>query len=462
MKRITIALLSCLAVACSDADKPESAPLSASEAVAEQTLDNGLKIIVREDHRAPVVVSQVWYKVGSSYEPSGITGVSHVLEHMMFKGTAKHGPGEFNRIVAAAGGRDNAFTGLDYTAYFQTLSADKLAVSFELEADRMRNLALAEELFNKERNVVIEERRLRTEDRPTARLYEQLMATAFTSHPYRHPIIGWMNDLENLELSDLQAWYERWYTPNNATLVVVGDVDAEDVFALAADYFGDIPQRPVLPLKPQVEPPQKGKKQVVVEAPAQVPHLILGYHTPGLTSGEESDAYALAVLAGVLSGGNSARLMRDLIRGQEIASTASAEYNPLSRAPGLFLLDGAPANAKGIDDLRAALLAQIDRLKTEPVSAVELERVKTQVVAAEIYSRDSVFYQAMRIGMTETNGLDWRLLDEYVDKIQAVTAAQVTAVAQRYLVESNLTEGILKPLPISAPTPAAQGQSTDA
>ncbi|OQX32545.1 MAG: peptidase M16, partial [Candidatus Sedimenticola endophacoides] len=226
--------------------------------VHEFTLGNGMRVIVKEDHRAPIAVSQVWYKVGASYEPDGITGVSHLLEHMMFKGTQAHPPGEFSRIVAANGGEENAFTGSDYTAYYQTLSSDRLEIAFELEADRMRNLTLLEEEFLKEVEVVKEERRLRTEDSPTSLTYEQFSAVAYRSLPYANPVIGWMNDLENMSVEDLRRWYRLWYAPNNATLVVVGDVEPRQVLELAERHFGPLAPEPVPPLKPLIEPPQRG------------------------------------------------------------------------------------------------------------------------------------------------------------------------------------------------------------
>ena len=237
--------------------------------VHEFLLDNGLKVIVKEDHRAPIVVSQVWYKVGSSYEPAGATGVSHVLEHMMFKGTRDHPPGEFSKIIAANGGRENAFTGRDYTAYFQTLSKDRLEISFELEADRMRNLTLGQKEFEKEIEVVKEERRLRTEDKPTSLTYEQLSAVAYRNLPYANPVIGWMSDLENMTVEDLQHWYRLWYAPNNATLVVVGDVDPKQVLELAKRHFGPLKPEKIPTQKPRVEPPPAGRDPCDSASPGQ-------------------------------------------------------------------------------------------------------------------------------------------------------------------------------------------------
>jgi zinc protease len=367
--------------------------LQAAAAVHEYQLDNGLKLIVKEDHRAPVVVSQVWYKVGASYEYDGITGVSHVLEHMMFKGTDAHPPGEFSRIISANGGSENAFTSRDYTAYFQRLEHSRLPVSFELEADRMRNLHLQDKEFQKEIKVVMEERRLRTEDKPTALTYEQFNATAFTSSSARIPTIGWMNDLENMQLDDLQMWYERWYAPNNAIVVVAGDVEPDAVLRLAKQYFGPLKPEKVVPPKPRIEPPQQGKRSITVRAPAEVPYLIMGYKVPVLkTAQEDWEPYALEVLAGILDGGDSARLTSELVRGSQIATSAGAGYSLYDRQDRLFLLDGTPAAAHGIEALQQALQQQVQRLKDEPVKADELARVKSRVVADAVYEQDSIFH----------------------------------------------------------------------
>lgn len=440
----------------------ESAPAT-PPATHEYRLDNGLKLIVREDHRAPVVVSQVWYKVGSSHEHRGITGISHVLEHMMFKGTRKLGPNEFSRIVAQNGGRENAFTGRDYTAYYQQLEKGRLAVSFELEADRMRNLSLKQEEFAKEVRVVMEERRLRTDDNPEALTYEQFNGVAFYNSSYRIPVIGWMDDLENLRIADLKAWYKTWYAPNNATLVVVGDVQPDQVFSLAKKYFGALKPSPLPTLKPRNEPVQTGMRRITVKAPAELPYLLMGYPVPVLNSALAGDAwetYALEVLSALLSGGNSARFARHLVREQQIAASASTGYNLTARASDLFLIDGTPARGHSIEELEQALRGEIKRLQDTPVSDTELARVKTQVVANDIYQRDSTFGQAMQIGTLETVGLDWRLMDNYVEKINAVTAEQVQQVARKYLVDDRLTLAILDPLPMDPDKPRAAAGAT--
>ena len=425
-----------------------SAASPAAGTVHEYELDNGLKLIVKEDHRAPIMVSQVWYKVGSSYEHDGITGVSHVLEHMMFKGTSAHPAGEFSRIIAENGGSENAFTSRDYTAYFQTLEKSRLPVSFELEADRMRNLVIPEQEFLKEVQVVMEERRMRTEDNPQSLTYEQFNASAYVSSPYRIPVIGWMDDLESMHVEDLKSWYRKWYAPNNATVVVVGDVDPDQVHALAKKYFGPLKPSDIEPAKPRREIEQRGSKRIEVKAPAELPYLIMGYKVPVvLTAGSEElwEPYALDVLAGVLDGGTAARLASELVRGQSVAASAGAAYDSYDRLQGLFLLSGTPANGHTTEQLEQALRAQIERLHQEPVGSDELARVKAQIRASRVYEQDSIFYQAMQIGMLETVGLHWSEMERYHERIAAVTPRQVQAVARKYFTDERLTVAKLVP-----------------
>jgi len=417
--------------------------------VHEYNLKNGMKILVREDHRAPVVVSQIWYKVGSSYEHNGITGISHVLEHMMFKGTEKHPAGEFSRIIAEQGGRENAFTSDDYTAYFQILEKSRLPISFELEADRMRNLTLPEKEFDKERKVVIEERKMRTEDKPRSLTYEQFNASAFISSPYRTPTIGWIDDLQALTVKDLKQWYQRWYAPNNATLVVVGDVDPDQVYTEAKKYFGNISTSVIPELKPRKEQPQKGERRITVNVPAELPYLLMGYHVPVLkTAKPEWEAYALEVMAGILSGGSSARFPSRLVRQQQIAASADVGYSLYARQNQLFLIDSTPARGHSVADVEQAIENEIEDLKQNLVSDDELERIKAQVVASDVYEKDSMFYQGMQMGILETVGLGWQRMEEYSDKVRAVTAEQIRQVARKYLVPQNRTVAILQPLPM--------------
>ncbi|MES9832491.1 MAG: pitrilysin family protein [Candidatus Thiodiazotropha sp. DIVDIV] len=421
----------------------------AQAGVVEHQLENGMKVIVKQDKRAPIAVSQVWYKVGSSYEHGGITGVSHVLEHMMFKGTDNHPPGQFSRIIAANGGDENAFTGRDYTAYYQTLASDRLEVSFELEADRMRNLLLPAEEFKKEVEVVKEERRMRTEDKPQSLTYELFLTGAYQASPYRIPVIGWMSDLDALEVEDLQVWYRKWYAPNNATLVVVGDVDPDQVIKLAEQYFGVLKPESVSVTKPRDEPAQRGVKRLALKVPARQPYMVMGFKTPVIGKAEQEwEPYALEMLTYILDGGASARLASNLIRGSELAVSVDTRYSAFSRLPGMLILDAVPKTGTSIEVVEAAILKEIDRFKNELVTEDEMARVRNQIIASKVFEKDSVFYQAMLIGQLETVGLDWHLADEYVDHLKAVTADQVKQVAEKYLTNDNLTVAVLEPLPM--------------
>ena len=420
---------------------------SGAASVHEKTLANGLKVVVKEDHRAPVATAQVWYKVGSADEYGGITGVSHVLEHMMFKGTPKFPNGQFNEILAKAGARDNAFTSRDYTGYYQLLDVSKLETSFELESDRMAHLNLDPVEFSKEINVVKEERRLRTEDNPNALTYEQLNATAFKASPYRQPVIGWMNDLDNMQVEDLREWYESWYSPSNATLVVVGDVNAEEVFILAEKYYGVNPKRAVKTPKPRLEPIQDGERRVEVKAVAKLPYLLIGYKVPSLvTIEDERESYALHILAGVLDGGRSSRLSKNLVREQEIAASTGAGYHMYSERDSLFMFDGTPNPEHTTAELEQALADEIINLQTELISAQELDRVKAQVIASEVYQQDSIQSQASTIGALESVGLGWQTMEIYTQKVDEVTAEDVRNVARKYLVDQTKTVAELIPL----------------
>lgn len=418
--------------------------------IQEFKLSNGLKLVVQEDHRAPVVVSQVWYRAGSIDEVNGKTGVAHVLEHMMFKGTKKLKAGQFSRMIAAAGGKENAFTSADYTCYFQQLEKSKLPLSFELEADRMVNLQITDAEFAKEIKVVMEERRWRTEDKPQSKVNEQFQATAFRAHPYARPVVGFMNDLENMTAADAREWYHNWYAPNNATIVVVGDVKAQEVLKLAKQHFGKLKPRKLPERKPQTEPPQIGERRVVVKASGKLPYLVMGFHAPTLQDkADDWEPYALDVLAGVLSGNDSARLNQKLVRETSLAVEVGAGYDSTSRGrQALFELVGTPAEGKTVAELEAALWQQIEKIKVEGATMQELARVKAAVIAADVYQRDSMFYQGMQIGQLETMGYSWRLLDVYPEKLKAITSEQIQAVAKKYLVKDNMTIAVLDPQPI--------------
>jgi zinc protease len=396
------------------------------------------------------VVQQIWYKAGSIDESTGTTGVAHVLEHMMFKGTKTVPAGEFSKRIAAAGGRENAFTNSDYTAYFQQLDKSKLPLAMKLESDRMHNLNLSAKEFDKEIKVVMEERRMRTDDEPQSLMNEIMMATIFEEHPYHHPVIGWMSDLQAMTVNNARVWYNRWYAPNNATLVIAGDVKAADVFALAQRYYGGIPKKVLPPRRQFTEPKQVGIKRLVVKAPAELPQLVMAYHTPVIRDPEKDwQPYALQMLAGVLDGNESARLNKDPVREQQIASDVGADYDATSRGPSLFTLEATPSTGKTVQDVETALRGEIAKLVKDGVNEDELKRVKAQVMAGEVYKRDSVFYQAMQIGQLESIGLGYQAIPVMLEKLQAVTADQVQQVAKEFLQDDNLTVAVLDPQPLS-------------
>ena len=439
-------------------------PRETTEGVQAYQLANGMKILVLESHRAPIVVTQVWYKVGGSYEHDGITGVSHVLEHMMFKGTPEHPAGEFSEIIAANGGKENAFTSKDYTAYFQRISSDKLPICLEMEADRMSNLLLDEGEFLKELEVVKEERRLRTDDDPSALTFERFNAVAYANSPYRQPIIGWMEDLDSMTIDDLRSWYKTWYAPNNATLVVVGDVAADEVFGLAKRYFGPLSPSEMPVIKPRHEAEQYGTQRITVQLPAQIPTLVMGYKVPVLkTASEKWEAYALEVLSGLLDGGESARLTRNLVRGRQLVTSVGASYDLNAMHGSLFIFSATPAGDNATEVLELAIKDEIRAIQQTLPDQEELDRVIAQVVASSVYEQDSSFYRAMQIGILETIDLGWQTKDEYVARIKAVTAEQVQQVANKYLIEKNLTVAVLDPQPIdqSAEQRKASPDSSD-
>ncbi len=418
--------------------------------VHEYELDNGLKVLVKQDKRAPVAVIQVWYKIGTSYEHEGITGLSHALEHMMFKGTKKYKSGEFEKMVSAIGARNNAFTSQDYTAYYEVLANDKLEQAIEIEADRMRNLVFDPEEFKKEIEVVKEERRWRTDDKPSSLTREQFNAVAFLNSPYRAPVIGWMVDLEGMRSEDAKAWYKKWYTPNNATLVVVGDVDPEAVHALAEKYFKVYASNDLPAVKARTEVKQLGMRNISVKLPAKLAYLRMGFKTPGMISAKKGkvpswEPYALEVLANILDGGESARFSKNLIRGKELAASANSGYYGYGRLDNLLVISGVPAKGVTTETLKKALIDEVEILKTELVSEAELKRVKAQVIAGEVFERDSIEHMATLLGSLESVGLGHQYIDQYVPGVLAVSAKQIQEVAKKYLIEDHLTVAELIP-----------------
>lgn len=418
----------------------------------EFNLSNGLKLIVREDHRAPTVAHMVWYRAGSMDETNGRTGVAHVLEHMMFKGTKKVKSGEFSRLVAAVGGRENAFTSRDYTAYFQQVEKSKLEDVIRLEADRMSHLNFDDAEFDKEIQVIMEERRLRTEDNPSSLLNESLMATAFMTSPYRHPVVGWMNDLVNMKAVDARDWYRSWYAPNNATVVISGDVDPQQTYKMVQKYYGVAAAHELPVRKPQLEPPQKGIKQVQVKAAADSAQLAMAWKVPRLEPGklDDPEPYALELLTAVLDGYDNARLNRTLVKQEKVVNDVGVSYDMVSRGPELFLIGATLAKGKTVNQAQASIRKALEELKQKGVLESELKRIKVRILSEQIYKRDSIFGQAMEIGSNEMAGFSWKDIDYMLEKMQTITPSHLQAVAKKYLIDEGLTIAVLDPQPRKA------------
>lgn len=402
------------------------------------TLDNGLRVLIREDHRAPVVVLMVWYRVGSYDEAPGETGIAHLLEHMMFRGTHNLAPGQYSELVARFGGTDNAFTSHDFTAYYSKVEASRLPLMLELEADRMRGLDIADDDFVRERAVVMEERRQRTDDNPSALAWERFAALARPGTGYASPVIGWRDELAQLQPRQAREWYEKWYAPGNATVVIVGDVTRRQVEPLVERFFGDIPARPrPLRMAPRLAD-APGERRAVLEVPVEVPSLYMAWNVPTLAT-HPDDFYALTMLAGVLDGGMSARIERNLVRERRVAAGAGASYDGLGRGDGLFVVSATPAPGVELSRLERAVLEEIERLREAPPEAEEMARVRANVTAGKVFGMDSRYGQAMELGRLVTLGLDWRLADAFQASIAAVTAEDVQRVARTWLVPQRRT-----------------------
>lgn len=428
----------------------------------EFTLDNGLDVLVREDHRAPVAVVMLWYRVGSIDEPPGMTGISHMLEHMLFKDTKHLTPGDYSALVARFGGQSNAFTAYEYTGYYQQYEASRLPLALELEAERMANLRIDPEEFQREIQVVLEERRQRTDDNPNALAWEKFTGILRPGTGYAHPIIGWRREIEQYQPDMAQHWYERWYMPGNATLVIVGDVTLDQVKPQVERFFGQIPARPV-PSRP--EPRQAdiaGERRLNLVLPVQVPTLYMGWNLPSLrTADDPHEFYVLSMLSGVLDGGSSARIERNLVRGQRLAAGAGASYQGLARGDGVFVVSATPNPGVALDDLEAAIEAEIRAIAETPPDQTELDRVRAQVLASHVFGQDSLFGQAMELGYLSMLGVDWRLRANMAEALAAVTPEEVSAAARRYLVAQRRAVAHVQPQVQESKVRASEGGSHD-
>lgn len=410
------------------------------------TLGNGMQVVVIPDHRTPVVTQMVWYKVGSADETAGKSGLAHFLEHLMFKGTAKHPAGEFSQVVQKIGGSENAFTSTDYTGYFQRVTKDQLGRMMEFEADRMTGLVLKDENVLPERDVVLEEYNMRVANSPDARLSEQIMAALYLNHPYGRPVIGWRSEIEKLDRTDALAFYKRFYAPNNATLVIAGDVEPNDVRPLAERTFGAVAPQPSIPaqrMRPQ-EPPPAGPRTVTLADPrVEQPSVRRTYLVPSATTATAGEGPALDVLAQLIGGGSNSYLYRALVIDKPLAVNAGAGYQGTALDSAQFMISASPKAGVEFTDIEKVIDAVIADVASNAVPAADLERVKTQLIAEAIYAQDNQATLARWYGAALTTGLSVDDIRSWPDRIRNVTAEQVRDAAQKWLDKKNSVTGYL-------------------
>jgi zinc protease len=449
MQRVRVLLTVALCLGLVAGASAQTAALSGPQlAVTEATLENGLRVLVQDDPRNPIVAVQVFYRVGSRNERSGATGLAHFLEHMMFKGTPTYGRGQVARLIEENGGRDNAYTTKDLTSYYTNIAADKLDLVLRIEADRMRHLLLDAAEIDSERKVVMEERRMRSEDDPDGLVYEAMSSLAFVAHPYRWPIIGWMSDIARINRAELRAFYDTYYLPNNAIVVIAGDVRAPAALAMVRRHFAGVRRGPAPPPVTAVEPPAIDERRLVVRREqAQLPVVNIAWHVPNHTS---PDAPALELLSTLLSSGRASRLYQKLVYEKRMVLGAGGDYSYFSLDPSLFWFYAAPLPGQAPEAVEQALLAEIERLKQEVVPEEELARARNQIEASFVWEQDSVFSRASALGRFEMLG-SWRLFDDYLPRLRAVTAADLQRVARTYFALDRKNVSILLPLEPAAP-----------
>lgn len=410
------------------------------------SLDNGMQVVVVENHRAPVVAHWVWYRVGTADSPAGKSGLPHYLEHLMFKGTEKIPPGEFSKIVARHGGNDNAMTSYDFTAYFQMIAKDRLELVMGMEADRMVNLRITEEDAVTERDVILEERRMRVDNEPASLLNERVAAVQYLNHPYRLPVIGWFHEIESFTREDALEFYRTWYAPNNAVLVVVGDVTPEEVRELAQKTYGTVPARPVPERRRLQEPPQRSERQVEVrDARVRQPSIVVSYLAPSYVTEGSEHAYALEVLSELFGSGTTSRLYRSLVVDRGVAAGAGSYYRGSSLDPTTFRIYASPRPGVELAEVERALDEEIERLLSGGVSEEEVARVKKRMLAEATYARDSLAGVARIFGVALTTGQTVEDVETWPDRIAAVTREQVEAAARAVLVREHSVRGRLLP-----------------
>lgn len=413
------------------------------EDVYETRLSNGLTVLLLRNTKAPVVTVQVWYNVGSRNEPFGQSGLAHLTEHLMFRGTKKVGPKQYSRIIQKNGGQDNAFTSRDQTVYFENLASDRLAIALELEADRMTGLMVDEDKFSTEKKVVQEERRLRVKDDPSATLFEEVVATAFKSHPYRWPVTGWMEDLDELKREDFLSFYRRYYQPANATLVVAGDLDKKTLLALIEKTFGPVPKGPGVPPARFKEPPQEADKRVTLHREeAHLVYVLLAYHVPSFP---HPDSFPLEVMSQILAGGKSSRMVQKMVYQEQKALEAGADYPFISKDPFLFFFYAQAMPGQTPEQIEARLFQEIEEWGKTPPTQEEIEKAKNQIEAGFVFSQDSIFNQGKLLGKYQTLG-NWKDLEKFLPGIRAVQQADLLRVYKTYFENRNKTVGVLIPL----------------
>jgi len=443
---MTLALLVALVAAVG---RPDQALAKVFDPVS-FTLDNGLQIVVVVNRRAPIVHHSVWYRVGAADEQAGESGLAHFFEHLMFKGTENLAPGEFSEIIAANGGRENAFTSWDYTGYYQTVAADRLEIMMQNEADRMVNLVLTDDVVLPEREVVREERRSRIDNEPASQLGELSRAVQFLNHPYRIPIIGWDHEIEQLSTEAAVAFYNKWYAPNNAILIVAGDVEPEQVRALAEKYYGPIARKEVPERKRVIEPPQNAPREVRLESPrVRQPQVSVTYLAPSYRQSEGNEAYALQVLSEIIGGGATARLYSRLVVEQAVAGSAGAGYNPTNYDYSTFTFYVAPRPGGDLEATEGAMRAQIAELLENGVSEAEVAAAKKRLVAGAVFARDNLSTAPRVIGAALTTGGSLEQIEAWPDRIAEVTAADVNSALKQVLRDEQSVTSYLLPKPTS-------------
>ena len=426
---------------------PAAAVAQTSGQVTDFMLDNGMQVVVVEDHRAPVVQHMLWYRAGSADEPKGPSGVAHFLEHLLFKATDKMESGEFSKVVAANGGRDNAFTSYDYTAYFQRVAADRLELMMTMEADRMKNIRLTPENIATERDVIIEERNQRTENNPQALFGEQLSAAQYLNHRYGTPIIGWMHEMEELDLDDALSFYELYYSPNNTILVVSGDVAPDEVRVLAEKHYGPIPRNPDLPERLRTEEPRQNAERRVIFRDARVaqPYISRSYLVPERDSGAQESAAALTILSEILGGGTTSFFTEKLQFDTQVSTYTAAWYSSVSLDDTTFRMIIVPAEGVSLEEGEAALDQAFAEFLETGVDEEQLERIKLQIRASEVYAQDNVDGIANRYGRALTSGLTIEDVQAWPAILDAVTAEDIMQAASLLRREASVTGWLMRP-----------------